>query len=390
MNRNLYLSATLAGALLLGACSEKKVAADVKPAATPVEPYRVAMLPFEDEITYSAMTEPVAQVELAFRTGGEVSSLYLNGGRPLEAGDTVPAGAVLASLRVTEYQARLRSAEAQVGDMLAAKGSAEAQVLEARAAVTQADADLRRGEALFAAQAMTRAELDSVRARAEGARARLEAARRNVEGFEARINAARAVRDESAVPLGDTRLVAPFAAVVVARRVEKGSTVGAGTVAYVLADMRQLKVNFGVPDVALSRFGVGTAVKVRFEALDGQTFTSRVTSVAPVADGATRLFRVQGIINNPGIQVKAGMVGNVALENAPRKNMPAVPLRAVRRGEAGSFAVMAIEKQRLVERTVTLGATQGSMVAIAKGLAEGELIVADGAPRLKAGDEVRY
>lgn len=386
----MYRYLIVAGALLLASCSEKKVAADTKAAATPVEAYRVVSMPFVEEISYATLTEPAAQVELAFRTGGEVTSLHRVGGRLLEPGDAVAAGTVLASLRVTEYQARLRAAEAQVGDMLAAKGSAEAQLAEAKASLVQAEADLRRGEALFAAQAMTRAELDGVKARAEGGRARVDAARRNVDGFEARINSARAARDESTVPLDDTKLLAPFDAVVVARRIEKGSTVAAGTVAYVLADMRQVKVTFGVPDVALGQFGVGAAVKARFEALPEQVFTSRVTAVAPVADAATRLFRVQGMIANPGVKVKAGMVGSVTLESAPRKDLPAVPLRAVRRGEAGAFAVMTIANNKLVARPVTLGPTQGTMVAIAAGLATGEVIVADGAPRLKAGDEVRF
>lgn len=386
----MYRYLFVVGALLLAGCGEKKVAADTKAAATPVEAYRVVSMPFVEEISYATLTEPAAQVELAFRTGGEVTSLHRVGGQLLEPGDAVAAGTVLASLRVTEYQARLRAAEAQVGDMLAAKGSAEAQLAEAKASLVQAEADLRRGEALFAAQAMTRAELDGVKARAEGGRARVDAARRNVDGFEARINSARAARDESTVPLDDTKLLAPFDAVVVARRIEKGSTVAAGTVAYVLADMRQVKVTFGVPDVALGQFGVGAAVKARFEALPEQVFTSRVTAVAPVADAATRLFRVQGMIANPGVKVKAGMVGSVTLESAPRKDLPAVPLRAVRRGEAGAFAVMTIANNKLVARQVTLGPTQGTMVGIATGLAAGEVIVADGAPRLKAGDEVRF
>lgn len=390
MSKWIGLSLVLVLSLVAGGCGSKAAEAPKPAEATPVRAHIVAPVVFEDTLTYSAITEPVAMVDLAFRAGGEVASLYQQGARPLEPGDAVPAGAVLATLRVTEFQARVRTAEAQIGDAMAAKRTAEAQMREAQAAVVQADADLKRGEGLFAGQAMTRSDLDALRARADGARARLEAARANVGGFEARIQAASASRDESAVPLGDTKLVAPFAGVVVARRVERGSTVAAGVVAYTLADLRQVKVSFGVPDVALRSFPAGASVKVRFEALPEQTFVGRVVAVAPVADGATRLFRVQSVIANAGLKVKAGMVGSVLLDQAEKQELLAVPLRAVRRlPEGESFAVMAVVGEQLQSRVVTLGPTEGSMIAIRSGLKAGEQIVADGGARLRAGDRVR-
>lgn len=386
-HKQMRMGLFVAVAVLAGCGKKEAVTVAQKPAA--VESLRVEAHEFRDEAKYAALVEPVAQVDLAFRTGGEVVALYTVGGRALEPGDAVPAGAVLASLRLTEYQARLRSAEAQVGDMIAAKGSAEAQWKEAQAAQVQAEADARRGQALFSGQAMTRAELDAVVARVEGARARVEAARRNLEAFESRIAAAKAVRDESAVPLIDTKLIAPFAGVVVARRVEKGSTVSAGYVGYTLADLRQVKVSFGVPDVMLRNVVAGSTVSARFEAISDKSYAAKVVAIAPVADPATRLFRVQSILANSGLAVKAGMVGTVVLGQKVGQQLPAVPLRAVRRGQNESFAVMAVVGERLELRNVALGPVEGPLVGIADGLRAGEVVVADGAPRLKAGDVVR-
>ncbi len=390
MRRYWILIAALPLALLNTGCSSQSVSAAAHQEPIPVRVYRAETIDFTEEQRYAATTEPMAQLDLAFRAAGAVTSLYLVEGRPLEPGDAVRAGAVLAQLRATEYEARVDSAEAQLADAQAARVSATAQVREAQAAATQADADLKRAEALYKAEAMTRAELDSVRARAESAQARLTAARSNVEGFDARIRAANAAREESRVPLGDTTLTAPFPAVVVARRVERGSSVTAGSIAYTLADLRQVKVSFGVPDVALRRFPVGSTIRMNVDALPGERYAGRVIGVAPAADTATRLFRVQALAANPGGQLKAGMVASVVLDTPVQRPMLAVPLRAIRRlGEGESFAVLTAEGGTLHSRAVTLGPTQGALIGISSGIESGELVVEDAGMRLNAGDRVR-
>jgi RND family efflux transporter MFP subunit len=389
MNRYGILIAALPLALLNTGCTSQSASAAGNHEPVPVRVYRAETINFTEEQRYSATTEPIAQVDLAFRAAGAVTSLYLVKGRPLEPGDAVPAGAVLAQLRATEYEARVHSAEAQLADAQAGRASATAQVREAQAAATQADADLKRAEALYKAEAMTRAELDSVRAHSESAQARLTAVRTNVEGFEARIRAANAAHEESRVPLGDTTLRAPFPGVVVARRVERGSSVAAGTIAYTLVDLRQMKVSFGVPDVALRSFPVGSTVRVNVDALPGERYSGRVIGVAPSADPATRLFRVQALVARPGGQLKAEMVASVVMYTAERP-MLAVPLRAIRRlGEGERFAVLTAEGGTLQSRAVTLGPTQGVLIGISSGIESGEMVVEDAGMRLNAGDRVR-
>jgi len=390
MRRYWILVAALPLALLNTGCTSQSASAAANHEPVPVRVYRAETVNFTEEQRYAATTEPMAQLDLAFRAAGVVTSLHLVEGRPLEPGDAVPAGVVLAQLRATEYEARVHSAEAQLADAQALRASATAQVREAQAAATQADADLKRAEALCKAEAMTRAELDTVRARAESAQARLSAARTNVEGFEARIRAANAAHEESKVPLGDTTLTAPFPAVVVARRVERGSSVAAGSIAYTLADLRQVKVSFGVPDVALRRFPVGTTIRVNVDALPGERYAGRVIGVAPAADPATRLFRVQVLIANPGGHLKGGMVASVVMDAPAQRPMLAVPLRAIRRlGEGERFAVLAADGGTLQSRAVSLGPTQGALIGISAGLESGELVVEDAGMRLNAGDRVR-
>jgi RND family efflux transporter MFP subunit len=345
---------------------------------------------FSGESTYTATLAPVTQLGLSFRASGEVEALYLKGGRPLEPGDAAPAGSVLARLRRTEFEARTNSAEAQLADARAAHASGVAQIQEADAAVTLANQDLQRAERLYEGKAMTRAELDAARARARSVQSRLLAAEASVDGLAAHIRAAQAALDESRVPLSDTVLVAPFPAVIVARHIERSSTVAAGTVAYDVADLRQVKVRFGVPDVALQSLRTGSAVRMSVEALPNQRYQPRVIGVAPMADPATSLFTVEALVANTHGLLKAGMVASIVSGATGQKLLPAVPLRSVRQlAEANRFAVFTVEREVLQIRAVTLGPAQETMIGVLAGLHPGELVVEDAGTGLRAGDKVR-
>jgi RND family efflux transporter MFP subunit len=319
-----------------------------------------------------------------------VEALYLQGRRALEPGDEVSAGAVLARLRKTEFEARSRSTEAQLADARAARASGMAQISEAEAALTLANQDLRRAERLHEGQALTRAELDGARARASAAQSRVAAALAGVDGQDARIRASRAALEESRVPLADTVLRAPFPAVVVSRRIERGSTAAAGSVAYTLADLRQVKARFGVADVALQGLRRGSPIRMSVEALPGRSYQAQVIGVAPSADPTTRLFTVEALVPNPGGLLKAGMVASIASVGAAPKRLPAVPLRSIRRlGEASRFAVLTVERETLQLREVTVGPSEGARIGVLSGLRAGEMVVEDAGTGLRAGDKVR-
>jgi RND family efflux transporter MFP subunit len=372
------------------ACSEKKVAASTRE-RIPVRVYRVSWAQFTNEQRYAATTEPATQLDLAFQTAGVVTSIYRTGGRALEPGDRVPAGAVLAQLRVAEYQARSQQADAQLADAQAGRVAADASVREAQAAMTQAQSDLERSNALFEVAAMTRADLDAVRARHDAAEARLAAARTNIESFDARINAAAASRNESRVPLSDTTIRATFPAVVVARKVEQGGSVVSGTVAYTLADLRSVKLTFGVTDRALAQFAAGTKIRVDIDALPGGNFSGRVLAIAPEADPSDRLFRATAAVENSAGSLKAGMVASVTRTVADETRELGVPLRSIRRlsDEGGDFGVLVIHNETAQIRKVTLGPTLGAMIAVRSGLEAGDLVAEDAGTQVRPGDPVQ-
>jgi RND family efflux transporter MFP subunit len=328
--------------------------------------------PAEDlSLQYSAVVEPERRLDLAFRVGGYVSSLGSVNGRTIEAGDRVEAGAVLATVRGEDYQARVGQAESQLADASAARGAA-AQALA-------------RAERLFAAKSLTQAELDQARAA--------------VESIDAKIAGARSLVDEAQLSKNDTMLRAPMTGVVLKRLVEVGSLVGPGVPAFVLANTRTVSVVIVVPDTMLAMFPAQSVARVNSEALPDRSYDGRVSAVSPSADPRSRLFEVKLNLANADGALKPGMVVTVDVSSRAGKESRApqpfvVPLSAVVRAPEGGdrYAVFVIEERdggavaRL--RNVQLGRLLGNDITVASGLTGNERVITQGASIVADGERV--
>lgn len=320
---------------------------------------------------YSAQILPATRVEVAFKVGGYVEQLATTRGitgapRPLQEGDVVAAGAMLATLQRTDYALRLTEARA-----------AQAQ---AQAAVDQASLDLARSTKLSEHNAVAGAELDTARTRRDSAVATLAGARARV--------------DQAATALADTTLRSPLAGVVLRRTIEAGTLAAPGTVAFSIADVASVKAVFGVPDTVLPRLTLGAPLAVTSEAYPGERFAGRISLIAASADSRSRVFEVDVLLPNSDGRLKVGSVAALELPTAPRAPEPLIPLSAiVRSPHAGArFAVFTVEggpgATIARARDVELGEFLGSVIPVRSGLRGGEQLVVQGAGLLSDGERV--
>src|SRR6202162_1988248 len=260
---------SLAALSVLAGCAKTQKAG---PEPVPVVTEIVATQHVQPSWTYSGEIRPDTEVQLAFKEPGYSATLYRVKGvdgrmRDVQVGDEIPAGATLARLRSSDYEASLNSA---VGQQRSAQGTLDASQAElnrAKADQTKADLDFERAQALYAAKAMTRPDYDAAVEQHASATANVEAAVRQIEARRGQVAAAQAQTVSARISLGDTNLIAPMPGVVVGKNVEPGSLVNAGTNAFTLDDTRVVKVNFGVPDSMLGHLKLGAAVPVQVEAL---------------------------------------------------------------------------------------------------------------------------
>jgi multidrug efflux system membrane fusion protein len=347
-------------------------------APRPVQAATVAVSRAAHGARYSATIVPASQVPVAFKSSGYVDTLLQTRGadrrpRDVQQGDAVARGAVLARVQQTDYRARVQQAEARTGQV--------------EAGLAKARADFDRAEQLFAVRSLTQQDLDAARAARDSSQAQLSAAKADV--------------DLAHSALRDTDLTAPFAGVVLEKRIERGSLAAPGSVAFVLGDVRTVKALFGVPDTIVRRLSPGLTLTLSTDALSGRAFTGRITAVSPAADAQTRVFNVEVTLPNADALLRPGMIATVQLDDASGASGVApimtVPLGSIVKSEtsATGYALFVVESATggghdvARARQVTVGNVVGNGIEVSAGVRAGERVITTGATLVKDGDAVR-
>ncbi len=389
---------SVAALYVVAGCGTKEQKEGQQP--VPVQAETVALQQVQPNWSYSGELRPDTEVQLAFKEPGYIASLYRVKGadgrmRDVQVGDEIPANAVLAHLRSSDYEASFNSAVGQQNAMQGAFEASKAELDRVKASQVKADQDFDRAQGLYAANAMTRPDYDSAVEQHTAATASVNSALRQIEARRGQLNAALGEAASARINLGDTRLAAPMPGIIVEKSVEPGSLVAAGTSAFRLDDTRVVKVNFGVPDNMLGYLKLGAELPVRVEALQGRTLTGRITEIAASANRESRVFNIEVTLPNRDRSLKVGMIANIRIERGDAQTVPVVPMTALMTAESGStnYSVFAVEerdgKQFAQLKSVRVGETFGKSVVIDEGLTPGERIIVNRTNQLSDGSPIR-
>jgi RND family efflux transporter MFP subunit len=277
--------------------------------------------------------------------------------RPVDVGDQVRAGQVVATLDAREYQLAAEAAQASVNE------------LDVRLA--QGLRDLARVERLVDAKAATTEEVEQVQAATEA----LQAAR----------TAAAARLNETRRLVSEARLLAPFAGTVTAAAMEPGEWASPGSAVIELSGSGNIEVAVEVPEAVRARLGEGETVAIELP-FSGRRVEGRVTSVATAASGPGHLFPVE-VTLEPGSGVLAGSTAEVILTTTTEPQIT-VPLEAVVNPGATRPAVFRVVDGTAHQVFVELGDVLGDRVAVRGELAAGDQVVVSGHTSLADGDQV--
>lgn len=364
--------------VVIAGCAEPPTAPAVKRA---VQVSTLAVRDLGSAARYSGALEPRERTDLTFKTAGKVLTLAQTGDaeqrRPIQEGDRVQRGQILANLDADDYQTQARVAAAGVEQ-------ADAQIHAAEAAVQQAGAEHGRAKTLRESGAISPAELDRAQTALRTARANLEAARSQRRTRNEQHALARSVVDDAA-------LQSPLDGLVARRMVEVGSTVNPGVIAFTVIDTSQMRVVFGVPDLHIGAVHLGDRVPVYLDALPGKVLAGSVSKVHPMADPQIRSFAVEVTVANPDGELRAGMVATAAISKAELQGALLVPLAAVVRPPRGpGFGVWVLDPKtaKVALRQIEPGDLSGNDLIVTKGLQAGEQIVTEGAAWLHDGEAV--
>ena len=256
------------------------------------------------------------------KVGGFVTEVRIDENQNVKAGDT------LVVLDDRDYKVRLAQAEADLAVALAGVsnrarvGQAEALVEQAQANALKAHADLDRVRPLALQEIVSKQQLDAVEAAARAADAALAAAQAALLAADARVGAARAARDQAALNLSYTRVIAPSSGVVSKKTVELGQLVQAGQPLMSVVPLEDVWVTANLKETEVADVKPGEPVDFTVDAYPGRHFTGHVQSLSP-ATGAR--FSLLPPDNATGNFTK--VVQRVPVRVRPDKVDPAHPLR---------------------------------------------------------------
>ena len=188
--------------------------------------------------------------------------------------------------------------------------------------------------------------------------------------------------------LDKTRIVAPFAGVVGARRISPGAFLRAGVPITDLAELDRLKVTFSAPERYYPSLTKGAEVTVSTTAFPNYELKGRIDVIEPVVDQSTRSAHIIARVDNPGRKFRPGMSANVSAVLSQRANALTIPDEAIF-AEGDQAFVYAIKEDSTVTRTpIVMGTRLRGSVEVLKGLEPGARIVRTGHQKLYEGAKV--
>ncbi len=312
----------------------------------PVVAMQVARAGAFDERWFPGRAKATREANIAFEVPGRLVE------RPVQIGDQVEAGQLLAKLDPRDFLNSLN---------------------QARAARNRAAAFRDRVVQAARSGAVSRQEVTD-------ANAELEAAAAEVE-----------IRSKA---LQDSELFSPFEGTVSAILVENFENVLAKQVIMRVLDTSKIEMVIDIPERLISNAPYVTGFRVRFAAFPGREFPGRLLEISNEATAATRTYPVNILMEQPeDVTILPGMAGEAtATLSLPEVDLQGLEVRlsALVTDQADRSYVWVIdpETQRVSRREVELGETTSRGIFV-RGLERGEWVAVAGTRTLREGQKVR-
>jgi RND family efflux transporter MFP subunit len=307
-----------------------------------------------DSWSFTGVVRPRDEIPQAFRIAGKLVE------RPVEVGDRVSAGDVIARLDTVDLELAVEQADAAVA--------------AARSNLARAEEAQGRSRVLFGKGHAPQSDVDGRRLATDEARARLQTAERQ--------------RDLARNQRAYAELRATADGVVSSVVAEPGAVVAAGAPVVVIARADAPEVLVAVPESRIADLD-GASADVTLWA-GGHDYPARLREIAPEADPATRTYAARFTVLEADDAVRLGMTATVTLvKGDPRKVFRVGSASVVDEGRGPAVFTVDPATSRLARRPVEIGRYERDGVIVLAGLEAGDRVVALGAARLQDGQAVR-
>ena len=329
---------------------------------------------------------------------------------PVQEGESVAPGAVLAELTDPSLQADIEAAEAKVAEarisLSALEGGGKpSEIVEIDNSLAGAQFELDKArkehEALVRLQSKQAVTAMDVQAAADKVRqTELEISglqkrrsslvgKTDVDAAKARLSDAESVLRLARDRAAQSVVRAPIAGEVYSLAVRPGAYLNIGDMVANVGHLDRLRVRVYVDEPLLGRVAPGQQVTIRWEALPGKQWQGAVDRMPSSiqALGSRQVGEVVCIIQNPGRDLIPGTNVDAEIRTAVVDNALVIPKEALHHDAAGDY-VFALANGAVERRVVKTGNSTVTLVQVTEGLNEGDAVALPGEVPLKSGDKV--
>jgi HlyD family secretion protein len=345
---------------------QKKMVREEVVTIIPVEVTKSKFMTLKWTLEEVGNVKPVLEVDVYPKVSGEIIRKL-----PVEKGDYVKKGKLLAALEDNTIKAQVEEAEA-----LLESAKMQKDLLEK---------DCARYKRLYKERALAKQRLDHIKTE-------YKTAKENVKRLKASL-------EQLKILYRNHRIYAPISGYISARYIDEGAMSSTKQPIVRISCEKEEKIVTTVTEKDFPHIKKGMKVEIAVDAFPNKIFRGMISIINPTIDPVTRTGEIEIHIPNKELVLRSGMFAHIKID-MEWKRVLAIPRDALCKipGTGGYFVYVvqptapgttAPTHHRAVLKNIKVGMMEENYAEVIEGLKENELVVIKGQSRLKGGAMVK-